>query len=96
MIKRTDEMTDAVDQVWVGGGNASQAVEAVLAIVERDHCLDRCGHVWQPLAKPGPVVHLATKGDAHMHCCGVEVLDLPSGDRWQFDPHGITCKGPTS
>jgi hypothetical protein len=37
VIEPTDEMVDAVDDVWVEGGNARKAAEAVLALVERDN-----------------------------------------------------------
>lgn len=99
MIEPTGEMVFAAErEVGIFGyllsdSQKRKVVAAVLAIVERDRCMEPAGHAWHPLAKRAPVMHLATKGDAHMHCCGIELLDLPSGDRWQFDPHGITCKG---
>jgi hypothetical protein len=48
------------------------------------------------VAAPESVTHLATKGDAHVYCCGEELINLPTCDRWTFNPHGITCKGPST
>ena len=64
-------------------------LRALLAHLELDYCLKQKGHARNPL------VHLATAGDGHVHCCGTAVTDLPRGDRWTLDPHGYTCREPT-
>lgn len=60
MIEPTDEMVTAFMRaaaetpVQVAGRellNARAGLAAVLAIVARDHCLERRGHVFHPLAK---------------------------------------------
>lgn len=80
MIEPTDEMREAL----YPARTTDEGLAAVLAIVERDYDV-----------RPREVVHLAVKGDSHVHCCGTELLYLPRGHRWTTDPHGATCTGPS-
>lgn len=79
MIEPTDEMFQALL-----GRTVPRGLEALLAIINRDYDV-----------RPREVVHTAVKGDSHMHCCGIELIDLPRGHRWTLDPHAVTCKGPS-
>lgn len=55
MIEPTDEMRAAYLAAWAGNGCSIKAgLAAVLAIVERDHCLERRGHARGPLTKGAP------------------------------------------
>lgn len=68
MIEPTDEMVEAqaaafsdrMAELLAAGGAFDMTdpkragLAAVLAIVERDHCLERRGHVWHPLDKTPP------------------------------------------
>lgn len=58
MIEPTDEMVEAFElAAWPKPDSETIHIEAglaaVLALVERDHCLERKGHVYHPLmARP--------------------------------------------
>jgi hypothetical protein len=102
VIDPTDNMIDAYEQArrayWEAmdhtaevlsvkehGREANRAgLAAAFELVERDHDVQ---------AKP--TVHLAVKGDSHVHCCGADIVDLPDEDDVTLDPHGATCKGPS-
>lgn len=65
MIEPTDEMVTALlGEVSLIEGEPRAAVAAVLAIVARDHCLERRGHVFHPLRK-WPI----NRGGLHPHYC---------------------------
>lgn len=97
MIEPTDEMrkavADRIEDVFAYRRTlhvcehleeiAELAVAAVLPLVERDYDV-----------RERVVVHLATKGDVNMHCCGRTPFELPRGDRMTLDPHGWNCQGP--
>jgi len=72
---------------------------AVLAIVERERCMEPRGHVYHPLAKPGPaatVVHQLVAGDDHVHCCGRLVADVDAEhEHTTLNPYAVTCRGPS-
>jgi len=90
MIEPTDEMREAF---YADTGERcdilgcvdcfDDRLAAVLAIVERDYEV-----------RERVVVHLATKGDGHVHCYGRTPFELPRGDRTTLDPHGFNCAGP--
>jgi hypothetical protein len=105
VIEPTDEMVEAYGRaVWPTPRSKSDAettrarrragLAAVLAIVERDRCMQPRGHADQPLAAP-PIVHLAIRGDGHVHCCGRTPFELPAGDKVTLDQYDVTCKGPS-
>lgn len=53
MIEPTGEMIEAAERGYGGNveGDMIGAIKAVLAIVERDRCMEAKGHVFHPLAK---------------------------------------------
>lgn len=74
MIEPTDEMVQAFMRaasqtpVQVAGRellNARAGVAAVLAILEREYCLERRGHVYHPLSRKWPL----GRGGSHPHYC---------------------------
>lgn len=84
-IEITPEMVKEFRRVALADGKGIESgLAAALAVVERDHDV-----------RPKPVVHVGVKGDMHVHCCGMDVFDLPNEDDLTLDPHGVTCKGPT-
>jgi hypothetical protein len=54
VIELTDEMIEAFYLAGQDGPDVRAGLAAVLAIVERDRCMEPKGHVWHPLTKPGP------------------------------------------
>lgn len=74
MIEPTDEMVAVFRDAWMRSMQTDPSTDdpeavadraglaAVLALVERDYCLERKGHVYHPLTKPG-------RGVNHPHFC---------------------------
>lgn len=60
MIEPTEEM----ERAMIYGGRTRDRLRAVLAIVERDYCLEAKGHVWHPLAKDRPSPRCGARGFA--------------------------------
>jgi hypothetical protein len=78
VIEVTDEMREAfqVAAGWPGppwrfGPDVANGLAAVLALVERDYCLERKGHAYHPLARSKP-----GRGVNHPHYC----LSCSSGE----------------
>lgn len=79
MIKPTDEMVHlAVDKFLnhpelnnIGEIDTAmrETLAAVLAIVDRDRCLERRGHVWHPLDKGSSPAWATGRGGSHPHYC---------------------------
>jgi hypothetical protein len=74
VIEPTDEMIAAADRAideQLGYLHRPQAevlrviIAAVLAIVERDRCMEPRGHVWHPLRREWP----SGRGGKHPHYC---------------------------
>lgn len=89
MIEVTKQMVQEIysriDFHYHGDDGIAEGLAVVLALVERDY---RVG-------PREPLVHLATAGDGHVHCCGRTPFELPRTDLITMDPHGATCKGPS-
>lgn len=66
MIEPTDEMVEAFDGPKSSNAWVREGLRSVLAIVERDRCMERRGHVYHPLARPQ---WPSGRGGQHPHYC---------------------------
>jgi hypothetical protein len=86
VIEPTDEMVQLVyEQIdfWNHGDDGiREGLAAVLAIVERDRCMERRGHVWHPLARTWP----SRRGGSHPHYC------VSCSDGEEQGPGCINCR----
>lgn len=97
MIEPTDEMMQAFDAGYTTQDpNAIRPIPsvraglaAVLAIVERDRCMERRGHVFHPLAKRNQPLPLSV-GRIQSYCGRVERPH--AGHVWTTEP-GRWCPG---
>lgn len=100
VIEPTDEMRRAYEQAaaeewgWIAARSSGQGLAAVLAIVARDHCMERRGHVYHPLrAVPvepprlgGQIATLAQRPEPP-HCPVI-------GESCPGDANGVLCRAP--
>ena len=99
LVDVTEEMVEAFEDAGTLRGYGGQmedvraGLAAVLAIVERDYDVRQTVERDYDVRKI--VVHLGTRGDWHLHCCGMDIGDMGDCDTLTLDPHGVTCKGPS-